>query len=105
MTLWSVHLADLGGAELFDAAGHRLGYFLSDEAYRRLVCQWANTQVSDEELGNVASKRKAFPPPRSGDPLLPKAPMFQVQLEAGVIDFVTELWLDSADRPGICGSR
>jgi hypothetical protein len=37
-------------AELYDTAGHRLGYFMSDEAYRRLVCRWANTQVSDEEL-------------------------------------------------------
>lgn len=37
-------------AELFDPSGQRLGYYLSDEAYRRLVCRWANTQVSDAEL-------------------------------------------------------
>jgi hypothetical protein len=47
-------------AELFDAAGHRLGYFLSDEAYRRLVCQWANTQVSDEELERCRQQTESF---------------------------------------------
>ena len=49
-----------GEAELFDAAGHRLGYFLSDEAYRRLVCQWANTQVSDEELERCRRQTESF---------------------------------------------
>jgi hypothetical protein len=37
-------------AELIDSSGHRLGYYLSDEAYRRLVCQWANSQVSDQDI-------------------------------------------------------
>ena len=47
-------------AELYDAAGHRLGYFLSDEAYRRLVCRWANTQVSDEELERCRQETESF---------------------------------------------
>jgi hypothetical protein len=37
-------------AELCDASGRRVGYFLSDEVYRQLVCRWANAQVSDDEL-------------------------------------------------------
>lgn len=49
-----------GEAELFDTAGHRLGYFLSDEAYRHLVCQWANTQVSDEELERCRQQSESF---------------------------------------------
>jgi len=47
-------------AELYDAAGNRLGYFLSDEAYRRLVCRWANTQVSDEELERCRQETESF---------------------------------------------
>lgn len=47
-------------AELYDAAGHRLGYFLSDQAYRRLVCRWANTQVSDEELERCRQEPESF---------------------------------------------
>ena len=37
-------------AELCDASGRRVGYFLPDEVYRQLVCRWANAQVSDDEL-------------------------------------------------------
>lgn len=47
-------------AELYDAAGHRLGYFLSDQAYRRLVCRWANAQVSDEELERCRQESEDF---------------------------------------------
>lgn len=47
-------------AELYDAAGHRLGYFLSDQAYRRLVCRWANTQFSDEELDRCRQESESF---------------------------------------------
>ena len=47
-------------AELYDVAGHRLGYFLSDQAYRRLVCRWANTQVSDEELELCRQESESF---------------------------------------------
>ncbi|HEY4234830.1 MAG TPA: hypothetical protein VGM76_15465 [Lacipirellulaceae bacterium] len=49
-----------GEAELFDASGHRLGYFLSDEAYRRLVCRWANAQVSDEELERCRQETESY---------------------------------------------
>ncbi len=49
-----------GEAELIDSSGHRLGYFLSDEAYRRLVCQWANTQVSDEELERCRQESESY---------------------------------------------
>ena len=37
-------------AELFDPAGHKVGRFLSEEVFLRLVYDWANTQVTDEEL-------------------------------------------------------
>jgi len=47
-------------AELLDAAGHRLGYYLSDDAYRRLVCRWANAQVSDEELERCRQESESY---------------------------------------------
>jgi hypothetical protein len=47
-------------AELFDTNGHRVGYFLSDQAYRRLVCRWANAQVSDEELDRCRQESESF---------------------------------------------
>jgi hypothetical protein len=47
-------------AELFDTSGHRLGCFLSDEAYRRLVCRWANAQVSDEELERCRQETESY---------------------------------------------
>ena len=37
-------------AELCDASGHTVGRFLSEGLYRRLVYDWANAQVTDEEL-------------------------------------------------------
>ena len=46
--------------ELYDSSGHRVGYFLSDQAYRRLVCRWANTQVSDEELDRCRHETESY---------------------------------------------
>ncbi len=43
-------LRDVRQAELCDESGRTLGHYLSEEAYRHLVCQWANAQVTDEEL-------------------------------------------------------
>ncbi|OHB84305.1 MAG: hypothetical protein A2V98_18725 [Planctomycetes bacterium RBG_16_64_12] len=36
--------------ELCDESGQPLGHFLSDALYRRLLYDWANAQISDEEL-------------------------------------------------------
>jgi hypothetical protein len=36
--------------ELCDESGEKLGHFVSDELFRRLLYEWANAQVSDEEL-------------------------------------------------------
>jgi len=36
--------------ELCDESGRPLGHFLSEELYRRLLFDWANAQISDEEL-------------------------------------------------------
>ena len=49
-----------GEAELFDVAGHRLGYYLSDETYKRLVCRWANAQISDDELERCRQEAETF---------------------------------------------
>jgi len=43
-------LSGLDDAQLCDASGTLLGHFLSEDRYRRLVCEWANAQLSDEEL-------------------------------------------------------
>jgi hypothetical protein len=43
-------LRDVQEAELCDESGRTLGHYLSEEAYRRLVYQWANAQITDEEL-------------------------------------------------------
>jgi len=37
-------------AELCDQWGRTLGRFLSERVYRRLLYDWANAQVTDEEL-------------------------------------------------------
>ena len=37
-------------AELCDESGRTVGHFLSADAYRRLLYDWANAQVTDEEL-------------------------------------------------------
>jgi hypothetical protein len=47
-------------AELVDAAGNRFGYYLTDDAYRRLVCRWANLGVSDSDLEEARREPKSF---------------------------------------------
>jgi hypothetical protein len=47
-------------AEVCDAAGRRVGYFLPDAIYRQMVCRWANTQVSDEELDRCRLENESF---------------------------------------------
>jgi hypothetical protein len=37
-------------AELCDQSGRRVGHFLSEKLYRRLLYDWANAQISAEEL-------------------------------------------------------
>ncbi len=41
---------DVREAEICDESGQTLGRFLSEAIYRRLVYEWVNAQVSDEEL-------------------------------------------------------
>jgi hypothetical protein len=36
--------------DLCDEQGRLIGYFLSPDRYRRLIYDWANSQVTDEEL-------------------------------------------------------
>jgi len=43
-------LRDVDEVALCDEAGRPLGHFLSEELYRRLLYDWANAQISDEEL-------------------------------------------------------
>jgi hypothetical protein len=43
-------LRDLDEVELCDRSGKRIGHFVSDDLFRRLLYDWANAQVSDEEL-------------------------------------------------------
>jgi hypothetical protein len=40
----------LDEADLCDESGRIIGHFLSEQSYRRLVYDWANAQVTDEEL-------------------------------------------------------
>ena len=47
-------------AELCDATGRRVGYFLPDEIYRQLVCRWANAQVSDDDLNRCRMESESF---------------------------------------------
>jgi len=45
--------AELRGAdevELVDRSGEKLGHFFSEKLYCRLLYDWANAQISDEEL-------------------------------------------------------
>ena len=37
-------------AQLCDQSGRPVGHFLSESLYRRLIYDWANAQISDEEL-------------------------------------------------------
>lgn len=53
LNLDSEQLEKLSGAEdarICDSAGRLVGHFLSEELYRRLLYDWANAQVTDEEL-------------------------------------------------------
>ena len=43
-------LRNVEEVELCDESGEKLGHFLSDALYRRLLYDWANAQISDEEL-------------------------------------------------------
>ena len=43
-------LRGMSEAELFDPTGHKVGRFLSEELFLRLVYDWANAQITDEEL-------------------------------------------------------
>jgi len=43
-------LSGIDDAQLCGVSGKPMGHFLSEERYRRLVCEWANAQISDEEL-------------------------------------------------------
>lgn len=43
-------LSGVEDARICDAAGRPVGHFLSEELYRRLLFDWANAQVTDEEL-------------------------------------------------------
>jgi hypothetical protein len=47
-------------AELCDAQGRRLGYFLPDQVDRQLVCRWANSQVTDEEIERCRQETESF---------------------------------------------
>jgi hypothetical protein len=52
--------AGRGEAELCDPSGRRLDYFLPGEVYRRLVCRWANSQTSDEELEQLRQQDESY---------------------------------------------
>ncbi|MHB1037390.1 MAG: hypothetical protein ACYC35_25335 [Pirellulales bacterium] len=43
-------LRNVDEVELCDESGRGLGHFLSEGLYRRLLYNWANAQVTDEEL-------------------------------------------------------
>jgi hypothetical protein len=43
-------LRDVDEVELCDESGRKVGHFLSDPLFRRLLYDWANAQVSEEEL-------------------------------------------------------
>jgi hypothetical protein len=47
-------------AEVCDASGRRVGYFLPEDVYRQLVCRWANTQVTDEELKRCQMETESY---------------------------------------------
>jgi hypothetical protein len=64
ITVNEVLLGQLGTgndeAEICDATGRRVGYFLPDAVYRQLVCRWANAQVTDEELDRCRQETEGF---------------------------------------------
>ena len=43
-------LASVDEVELCDQCGRTVGHFLSEDLYRRLLYDWANAQITDEEL-------------------------------------------------------
>jgi len=43
-------LGDAEELELCDPSGRKVGHYLSEQLYRRLLYDWANAQVTDEEL-------------------------------------------------------
>jgi hypothetical protein len=43
-------LSGVEDAQVYDSSGRLVGHFLSEELYRRLLYDWANAQVTDEEL-------------------------------------------------------
>jgi hypothetical protein len=47
-------------AELCDSTGRRLGYFLTEQVYRQLVCRWANAHTADEELDRCRQEVESF---------------------------------------------
>ena len=49
-------LASVSDAELCDHSGKTVGHFLSEDVYRRLVIDWANAQITDEELQQRLAK-------------------------------------------------
>jgi hypothetical protein len=47
-------------AELCDSMGRRVGYFLPEDVYRQLVCGWANSQVTDDELERCQKESESY---------------------------------------------
>ena len=43
-------LRNVDEVELCDKSGKPVGHFLSEELYLRLLYDWANAQITDEEL-------------------------------------------------------
>ena len=43
-------LRNVDEVELCDESGRGVGHFLSEDLYRRLLYDWANAQITDEEL-------------------------------------------------------
>ena len=43
-------LHNVDEVELCDDLGRKLGHFLSEQLYHRLLYDWANARVTDEEL-------------------------------------------------------
>ncbi len=43
-------LRSVDEVELCDESGQNVGHFLSEQLYRRLLYDWANARITDEEL-------------------------------------------------------
>jgi len=48
-SIWE-RLRHVDEVEVCDHSGQRVGHFVSDNLFRRLLYDWANAQISDEEL-------------------------------------------------------